>query len=212
MGKVGVITSRRKWINEEIVVFAAGQIYRIGVVEYTDDWSPFRACPYDKAISDDEEDDVDDDSEAISKTWVNMEEDEPEEGEIHPDDKRMNEEGRKKSCMENNKKDDREFNSPEVPCRIEVDNNRSSAVESPILEESSRNSKENGLEKEGCASVHVESVVHENDECEDTSLSQSVDEVNETFAIGNELGFQIEQRNVLIIQSIGDNGDHNNKQ
>ncbi|KAI3518593.1 hypothetical protein L1887_07398 [Cichorium endivia] len=45
------------------------------------------------------------------------------------------------------------------------------------------------------------------DESVDDTQSQPVDEVNETIAIGNALGFQIEQQNKLIIQSIGENGD-----
>ncbi|KAI3513672.1 hypothetical protein L1887_21009 [Cichorium endivia] len=86
MGKVGVLTSRRKWINEELTVEANGKSYKIGVVEYTDDWSLFRECPFDKTKNFDDEEDVDDeeDSDGISDTWVGMDEDEPEEGEIIP--------------------------------------------------------------------------------------------------------------------------------
>ncbi|KAI3511170.1 hypothetical protein L1887_18314 [Cichorium endivia] len=84
MGKVGVLTSRRSWINEEVSVMANGRIFHVGVVEYTDDWSPFRPCPFDKTV--DSDDDVDeDDSEGVSDTWMNVEEDESEDGEIRPE-------------------------------------------------------------------------------------------------------------------------------
>lgn len=73
-----------------MLVKAAGQTHRIGVVEYTDDWSPFQPLPFDKTVSHDEDDDMDDDTEAIFDTWANMEEEEPEEGEIRNDDKELN--------------------------------------------------------------------------------------------------------------------------
>ncbi|CAH1427404.1 unnamed protein product [Lactuca virosa] len=40
MGKVGVLMSERKWINTEVNVVADGKTYKIGVVEFIDDWSP----------------------------------------------------------------------------------------------------------------------------------------------------------------------------
>ncbi|KAI3499764.1 hypothetical protein L1887_35573 [Cichorium endivia] len=80
MDKVGVLTSRRSWINEELNVLADGEVFRIGIVEYTDDWSPFKPLSFDKMV---ESDDDDDDSEGVSDTWLN-EEDEPEEGEFIP--------------------------------------------------------------------------------------------------------------------------------
>ncbi|KAI3518074.1 hypothetical protein L1887_06449 [Cichorium endivia] len=85
MGKVGVVTSRRTWINEELQVDAGGKLFKVGVIEYTDDWSPFRECPFDNTVeSDDETEEVEDeDSDGISDTWVGMEE-EPEEGEFIP--------------------------------------------------------------------------------------------------------------------------------
>lgn len=45
MGKIGVLKSNRKWINEEIIVQENGVNYRVGVVEYTEDWSPFKPLP-----------------------------------------------------------------------------------------------------------------------------------------------------------------------
>ncbi|CAH1437071.1 unnamed protein product [Lactuca virosa] len=82
MGKVGVITSNRKWINEELMINSNGVEYKVGVVEYTDEWTPFKPLPFDKVEdSDDDEEDV----EGISETWMEEENDEPEEGEIRPE-------------------------------------------------------------------------------------------------------------------------------
>ncbi|CAH1451532.1 unnamed protein product [Lactuca virosa] len=50
MGKVGVLTSRTKWINEEINITAGGMKITVGVVEYTDDWSPCTPLPFDKEV------------------------------------------------------------------------------------------------------------------------------------------------------------------
>lgn len=79
MGKVGVITSNRKWINEELTIISNGVEYKVGVVEYTDDWSPFKPLPFDKV---EEYDDDEEDVEGISETWMGEENEEPEEGEI----------------------------------------------------------------------------------------------------------------------------------
>ncbi|KAI3521228.1 hypothetical protein L1887_10689 [Cichorium endivia] len=88
MGKVGVVTSRRVWINEELLVEAGGKTFKVGVVEYTDDWSPFHEFPYDKTVEyedEAEEDEDEEESEGISETWVGMEDDR-EEGEFIPHD------------------------------------------------------------------------------------------------------------------------------
>ncbi|KAI3496581.1 hypothetical protein L1887_38946 [Cichorium endivia] len=91
MGKVGVLTSRRRWINEEVTVTVEGKMYQVGVVEYTDDWSPFKQCPFDRTVESEEEDDgEDDDSEAISDTRVNVDEDEHEDGEFRPQETEKN--------------------------------------------------------------------------------------------------------------------------
>ncbi|KAI3515408.1 hypothetical protein L1887_14303 [Cichorium endivia] len=90
MGKVGILTPRRQWINEEIMVDGGGKMYKLGVVEYTDDWSPFKECPYDNTVDSEEEgedeEDEDDMSDGVSDTWKEdrMEEDR-EEGEFIPD-------------------------------------------------------------------------------------------------------------------------------
>ncbi|KAI3501194.1 hypothetical protein L1887_29056 [Cichorium endivia] len=103
MGKVGILTSRRQWINEEITVMAGGEAFRIGVVEYTDDWSPFKQCLYDKVVESDQEDEdqdgdgedeLDEDCDGVSDTWrPDMQGDDVlEDGEFKPDDY-MNEDG-----------------------------------------------------------------------------------------------------------------------
>lgn len=90
-GKVGIITSRRNWINEELTVMVDGEMFKIGVVEYTGDWSPFKSYPFDKtADSDDddqESDEEDDESEGVSDAWMadRQDEEEFEEGEITPE-------------------------------------------------------------------------------------------------------------------------------
>ncbi|CAH1416883.1 unnamed protein product [Lactuca virosa] len=83
MGKVGVLTSVRRWINDEITVNSNGSEFKVGVVEYTDDWSPFKSAPFDKVDDSEEEDD---NTEGISETWMEDEMDEPEEGKIRPVD------------------------------------------------------------------------------------------------------------------------------
>ncbi|KAI3502442.1 hypothetical protein L1887_30512 [Cichorium endivia] len=66
-----------------------GESYNIGVVEYTDDWSPFSPIPFDNVedVDDIEETDNEDD-EGLSNIWENsMDEDtELEDGEIQNDD------------------------------------------------------------------------------------------------------------------------------
>ncbi|KAI3506585.1 hypothetical protein L1887_21145 [Cichorium endivia] len=85
MGKLGVVTSRRQWINEELIVSSDGKNYRIGIVEYTDDWSPFKECPFDKTENfdnEEEKEDEEDDNDGISDTWMD---EEAEEGEFIPE-------------------------------------------------------------------------------------------------------------------------------
>ncbi|CAH1421758.1 unnamed protein product [Lactuca virosa] len=92
MGKVGVLTSQRKWINEEVTIMVYGKkYYNLGVVEYTDDWSPFHPAPFDKVeeesdddkvgLSEDESED-EKDVEGIFDTWMGEDNADVEEGEI----------------------------------------------------------------------------------------------------------------------------------
>ncbi|KAI3495313.1 hypothetical protein L1887_37600 [Cichorium endivia] len=60
--------------------------YTVGVVEFTDDWSPFCPLPFDKVEEDTLSDESDDSDEGISNTWMpDNQEDEEEEGEIRPE-------------------------------------------------------------------------------------------------------------------------------
>lgn len=78
MGKIGIPTSQRSWINDQVTIIVDGKTYNIGVVEYTDDWSPFHRVPFEKVEDESEDDsDVDDlsndddeEEEAVSETWV----------------------------------------------------------------------------------------------------------------------------------------------
>lgn len=94
MGKIGVLTSQRKWINDTVTIIAEGKIFIVGVVENTDDWYPFHPAPFDKVEEDSEDDtdsirdvaDVDDDEEdAFSDTWIGGNINDLEEGEICDD-------------------------------------------------------------------------------------------------------------------------------
>ncbi|KAI3523154.1 hypothetical protein L1887_01211 [Cichorium endivia] len=64
MGKAIIITTRRRWINEEVQVSAHGKTFSVGVVEYTDDRSPFVPCLFDKVVED-EIDKFEEDSDGI---------------------------------------------------------------------------------------------------------------------------------------------------
>lgn len=84
MGKVGVITSRTKWINKEVQICVNGAVYCVGVVEYTDDWSPFKPCQFDKVedVSDSEGSENDTEDDGISETWIPEDDNDLEEGEF----------------------------------------------------------------------------------------------------------------------------------
>ncbi|CAH1445351.1 unnamed protein product [Lactuca virosa] len=89
VGKVGVLTSQLKWINEVVSISVDGKLINVGIVEYTDDWSPFHPAPFDKVEedSDDEvveevESDEDASEEGVSETWMEEENSDMEEEEI----------------------------------------------------------------------------------------------------------------------------------
>ncbi|CAI9283927.1 unnamed protein product [Lactuca saligna] len=124
MGKVGVLTSKRRWINDQTTVYVNGEVFSIGVVEYTDDWSPFYPVPYDRVDDDsnndedkegqtvvEDDDEVDDEEDGISDTWIggqNQTED-MEEGEILPEpDTCGNNTGRKIPPVGNSKEGENE--------------------------------------------------------------------------------------------------------
>ncbi|KAI3509630.1 hypothetical protein L1887_25054 [Cichorium endivia] len=67
MGKVGILTSARRWINEKVQIMAGGQFHKVGVVEYTNDWCPFTPCPFDKTV----DYNGDEESDRVSDAWMN---------------------------------------------------------------------------------------------------------------------------------------------
>nr|KAJ0196777.1 hypothetical protein LSAT_V11C700381330 [Lactuca sativa] len=88
VGKVGIITACKKWINEEVEVMVNGNVLSVGVYEYNEDWSPFTSSPIDNDENDSESEasGVGDDDEGISETWLNDKAYDMEEGELRPDD------------------------------------------------------------------------------------------------------------------------------
>lgn len=46
MGKVGILTTLKVWINEEVSVIEGGRMFKIRVMEYIDEWSPFSSGPF----------------------------------------------------------------------------------------------------------------------------------------------------------------------
>ncbi|KAI3523527.1 hypothetical protein L1887_01720 [Cichorium endivia] len=215
MGRVGIITSRRTWINEEIEVEAGGQIFRIGVVEYTDDWSPFRPVLLIKQYPT-----------KMRMMWTMN----PIGAQLHGATwKRKNQKkgvggtnglikklaplgcfGPFPSNLEKNGPSGSSGRKRRSKRRhADSDGHKCSPRSSP------RQMNEPciiDINAKPQASAEGASVGQQDDESNYCSLSQTVDEVSETIAIGNELGFQSEQGNALIVQSIGENGEHNNNQ
>ncbi|CAH1424787.1 unnamed protein product [Lactuca virosa] len=87
MGKVGILTSEKSCINTEVIIKSNGKEFQVGVVEYTDYWSPFKPVPFNK-VEESDVDEADEDGEdtaGISDTWMGEDENEPEEdGEFCP--------------------------------------------------------------------------------------------------------------------------------
>ncbi|KAI3511765.1 hypothetical protein L1887_18923 [Cichorium endivia] len=69
-----------------VVVYANDKPFRIGVVEYMDDWSPFKECPFDRTVESDEEAEDEEECDGISDTWEDgMMEELEEKGEFQPE-------------------------------------------------------------------------------------------------------------------------------
>ena len=88
MGKVGVNTTRKTWINEEVQIGVDGAVYVVGVIEYSEEWSPFNPCHSDKVAKEFDSDvgvDDDDVEEGISDTWLHENDNELEEREFRSD-------------------------------------------------------------------------------------------------------------------------------
>ncbi|CAH1452202.1 unnamed protein product [Lactuca virosa] len=79
--KIGILTEIRKSINDEIMISIDGELTKIGIIEFDEDYFPFRfnsvTNPYE---SEDENDETED---GVSDTWMQDEKDEAlEDGEI----------------------------------------------------------------------------------------------------------------------------------
>lgn len=87
MGKFGITTSRKKWINEEVEIKVNSEVFSVGVVEYTDDWSPFKSFPFDKVVGewDSKISEGEDEDDGVSETWMQEDDNEIEEGEFRLD-------------------------------------------------------------------------------------------------------------------------------
>ncbi|CAH1418414.1 unnamed protein product [Lactuca virosa] len=86
MIKIGIITSYRRWINEEVNAVANGKTIRIGVFEFADEWSPFgTSSSHEVEDSSEVSGDNDVDDEGISETDMNDGVKEVEDGEICPE-------------------------------------------------------------------------------------------------------------------------------
>ncbi|CAH1447997.1 unnamed protein product [Lactuca virosa] len=80
MGKVGVLTTEKRWINETVNIMADGISFTVGVVEYIDDWSPFHPVPFDKVVEESEDEAEtknEDDEDRISDTYMQDDANEP---------------------------------------------------------------------------------------------------------------------------------------
>ncbi|CAH1441469.1 unnamed protein product [Lactuca virosa] len=86
--KIGILTTRRKRINEEILVAVEGEILKLGIIELDEDWYPFKFDPDDEFYEkddlcvEDEDEEEEDNVDGVSDTWVQEGDCEMQEGEI----------------------------------------------------------------------------------------------------------------------------------
>ncbi|KAI3508623.1 hypothetical protein L1887_23632 [Cichorium endivia] len=93
--KIGIITSRRARINEETSVVWEGRSFKVGIIEFDEDWFPFRWDSPDSLQGQKElesEDEDTDEEDGISDTCMGDDDIEVEEGEFCPEPKHMEEE------------------------------------------------------------------------------------------------------------------------
>ncbi|CAI9294135.1 unnamed protein product [Lactuca saligna] len=89
--KIGILTSRKTRVNEELQVAIDGRVLKIGIIEFDEDWFPFRFDKsedyYETQDEDDEEDNEygNEEEDGISDTYMGNLDDEKEEGEISPE-------------------------------------------------------------------------------------------------------------------------------
>ncbi|KAI3496778.1 hypothetical protein L1887_39153 [Cichorium endivia] len=226
MGKVGILTSRKKWINEEITVMANNENFQIGVVEYTDG-SPFKPCPFDKMdSSEDGAEDDDQDDDGISDTWIGMDN---EVGERNGGPGSVV--GRRKSGGRwNSKRRIGEWclgrwNEPEgangVGPSHEIPEDRRlqrKRVDCGDLCRSPNLSSDNPNNAQSVpASIYLNNNPCPSNSCAMSPQIEAVAESQEneeevTARIGMELGFQIEKRDLVMVPAGVENGEINDKQ
>ena len=68
MIRVGILTSRKNWFNDEVAVSTGGQFFNIGLVEFEHRWSPFTFPSSDNYPSSSESSGDDNDEDGISDT------------------------------------------------------------------------------------------------------------------------------------------------
>ncbi|CAI9265576.1 unnamed protein product [Lactuca saligna] len=88
--KIGILTKRRTRINDEIFVSCEGKFIKLGIIEFDEDWFPFKFdhsedyYEKDDLSEVDETDEENEDEEGVSDTWMHEDGGEMEEGEISP--------------------------------------------------------------------------------------------------------------------------------
>ncbi|KAL4556012.1 hypothetical protein LXL04_038647 [Taraxacum kok-saghyz] len=70
--KVGILTTFKRWINDEVAMAIGEHHFNVGLVEFERNWTPFTQCQFVDNTSSDE--DEEDDEEAISDTDMVLEE------------------------------------------------------------------------------------------------------------------------------------------
>ncbi|CAH1442510.1 unnamed protein product [Lactuca virosa] len=89
--KIGILTSRKTRINDELHVGMDGKVFKIGITEFDEEWFPFRFDTsedyYEIPDGDDEEDGEygDEEEDGVSDTYMGNSDGEKEEGEISPE-------------------------------------------------------------------------------------------------------------------------------
>ncbi|CAH1445011.1 unnamed protein product [Lactuca virosa] len=74
--KIGILTTRRKRINKEILVAVEEEILKMGIIEFDEDWYAFKFDPNDdfykkdELCVEDEDEEEEDDVDGVSETWV----------------------------------------------------------------------------------------------------------------------------------------------
>ncbi|KAI3522056.1 hypothetical protein L1887_11534 [Cichorium endivia] len=183
MEKVVILTSARKWINEELQVTAGGWMYKIGVVEYTDDWCLFTPLPFGKTVESDSEDE-DENSEGVFDTWMEEEKDEDsekEDGEFFPEDyQEMGEHDDLVNCP---------VGGAQSEENLTGDRNDVEAEQDPM---------------ESGGDTEVESLPTG---ATQATSSQS-NEIEATVGIRAEIGFHIDPNNEVLVGILGGDGDN----